>query len=90
MHKLLGAAALVTAIAINAPASAADDATAVRNIELEAYRASCAGLLASMMKATGKSMGAARGSQMGYRMREAGTGKVRCPAKNRRVLQGSP
>jgi hypothetical protein len=59
MHKLLGAAALAAAIVMNAPASAADDATALRTIELEAYRASCASLLTSMMEATGKRLGAA-------------------------------
>jgi hypothetical protein len=59
MHTLFGAAALVAAIAINAPVSAADDATARRAIELEAYRASCASLLASMTEATGKRLGAA-------------------------------
>ena len=59
MHTLLGAAALVAAIAINAPASAVDNATALRAIELEAYRASCASLLASVMEATGKRLGAA-------------------------------
>lgn len=59
MYKLLGAAALVTAIAISAPASAVDDATALRTIELEAYRASCASLLVSVMEATGKRLGAA-------------------------------
>jgi hypothetical protein len=59
MHKLLGAAALVAAITIKAPASAADDATALRAIELKAYRASCASLLASTMEATSKRLGAA-------------------------------
>jgi hypothetical protein len=59
MHKLLGAAALVAAIAINAPASAVDDATALKALELEAYRSSCASLLTSTMEATGKRTGAA-------------------------------
>jgi hypothetical protein len=59
MHKLFGAAALVATIAVNAPASAADDATALRTMELEAYRASCASLLASTLEATGERWGAA-------------------------------
>ena len=59
MHKLLGVVALVAAIVTNAPASAVDDATALRTLELEAYRASCSSLLVSMMEATGKRLGAA-------------------------------
>jgi hypothetical protein len=58
MQELLVAAALVAAIAINAPASAADDA-ALRTFELEAYRESCKSLLASTLEATGKRLGAA-------------------------------
>ena len=41
------------------PGAIDDDATALRALELEAYRSSCAGLLTSVMKATGKRMGAA-------------------------------
>jgi hypothetical protein len=60
MHKLLGgAAALVAAITINAPASAVDDATALRALELQAHRASCTSLLTSLLEATGKRFGAA-------------------------------
>ena len=58
MHKLLGTAALVAAIAVNAPASAAEDAAALRTLELEAYRESCKSLLASTLEATGKRLGA--------------------------------
>jgi hypothetical protein len=58
MHKLLGAAVLVAATAINAPASAVDDATVRRTLQLEAYRESCKSLLASTMEATGKRLGA--------------------------------
>lgn len=49
--QLLGAAALVAAIVIHTPASAAADATA------QAYRASCTSLLASVMEAAGKRLG---------------------------------
>ncbi len=75
--QLLGAAALVAAIVIHTPASAAADATA------QAYRAICTSLLASVMEAAGKRLGEEEALNLDYRMREACAGKVRHPTTNR-------
>jgi hypothetical protein len=61
-----------------ASASAADDASALRTIELEAYRASCASLLANLMVATGNRKGATEA--LNWINECAKTAQARCDA----------